>query len=87
MAHGTAINNTLRQVAGPIGTTFFVAIMTSFASLRPNDDYITANLYGIQISFTVITLFCLAALVLSIIFVKQTKSQGVIKMKKTQAKA
>ena len=87
MAHGTAINNTLRQVAGSIGTTFFVAIMTSFASLRPNDDYITANLYGIQISFTVITLFCLAALVLSIIFVKQTKSQGVIKMKKTQAKA
>ena len=75
MAHGTAINNTLRQVAGSIGTTFFVAIMTSFASLRPNDDYITANLYGIQISFTVITLFCLAALVLSIIFVKQTKSQ------------
>lgn len=87
MAHGTAINNTLRQVAGSIGTTFFVAIMTSFASLRPNDDYITANLYGIQISFAVITLFCLAALVLSIIFVKQTKSQGVIKMKKTQAKA
>ena len=87
MAHGTAINNTLRQVAGSIGTTFFVAIMTSFASLRPNDDYITAKLYGIQISFTVITLFCLAALVLSIIFVKQTKSQGVIKMKKTQAKA
>lgn len=87
MAHGTAINNTLRQVAGSIGTTFFVAIMTSFASLRPNDDYITANLYGIQISFTVITLFCLAALVLSIIFVKQTKSQGVIKMKKNQVKA
>ena len=87
IAHGTAINNTLRQVAGSIGTTCFVAIMTSFASLRPNDDYITANLYGIQISFTVITLFCLAALVLSIIFVKQTKSQGVIKMKKTQAKA
>lgn len=85
MAHGTAINNTLRQVAGSIGTTFFVAIMTSFASLRPNDDYITANLYGIHISFAVITLFCLAALVLSIIFVRQPKSHGVLKMKKQQA--
>lgn len=87
MAHGTAINNTLRQVAGSIGTTFFVAIMTSFASLYPGDDAIAANLYGIQISFTVITLFCLAALVLSIIFVRQPKSSGVLKIKKQQANA
>ena len=87
MAHGTAINNTLRQVAGSIGTTFFVAIMTSFASLYPGNDAIAANLYGIQISFTVITLFCLAALVLSIIFVRQPKSSGVLKIKKQQANA
>ena len=85
MAHGTAINNTLRQVAGSIGTTFFVAIMTSFASLRPNDDYITANLYGIHISFGVITLFCLTALVMSFIFVRQPKPDAVLKLKRQQA--
>ena len=71
MAHGTAINNTLRQIAASIGTTFFVAIMTSFAALRPNDDYISANLYGFHISFMVITLFCLLSLVLSFIYVRQ----------------
>lgn len=85
MAHGTAINNTLRQVAGSIGTTFFVAIMTSFASLRPNDDYITANLYGIHISFGVITLFCLTALAMSFIFVRQPKPDAVLKLKRQQA--
>ncbi len=83
MAHGTAINNTLRQVAGSIGTTFFVAIMTSFASLRPNEDYITANLYGIHISFGVITLFCIISLIMSFIFVRTPKPNAVLKLKKT----
>lgn len=83
MAHGTAINNTLRQVAGSIGTTFFVAIMTSFASLRPNDDYITANLYGIHISFAVITIFCLASLILSFVYVRRPKNDGVLRLKKS----
>lgn len=82
MAHGTAINNTLRQVAGSIGTTFFVAIMTSFAGFRSDADYITANLYGIHVSFGVITLFCLASLILSFIFVRKPQNQGTLRIAK-----
>lgn len=72
MAHGTAINSTLRQVAGSIGTTFFIAIMTGFAALRAGEGYEAANLYGIHISFDIITALCLLALVLTLIFVKNT---------------
>lgn len=70
MAHGTAINSTLRQVAGSLGTSFFVAVMTAFAAGRANEGYAAANLYGIHVAFDVITALCLLALVLTIIFVK-----------------
>jgi EmrB/QacA subfamily drug resistance transporter len=82
MPHGTAINNTLRQVAGSLGTTFFVAVMSAVAELHANEGYIAANLRGIQVSFTLITLLCLTALALTIIFVRQPKSAGVLKVKK-----
>lgn len=72
MAHGTAINSTLRQVAGSLGTSFFVAVMTAFAAMRPNASYDVANLYGIHIAFDVITALCLFALVLTVVFVKPT---------------
>lgn len=75
MAHGTAINSTLRQVAGSIGTTFFVAVMTGFAALRADEGYEASNLYGIHISFDIITALCLLALVLTLVFVKNTKQR------------
>lgn len=70
MAHGTAINSTLRQVAGSIGTTFFVAVMTGFAALKADEGYVASNLYGIHVSFDIITAMCLLALVLTLVFVK-----------------
>lgn len=70
MAHGTAINSTLRQVSGSLGTTFFVALMTAFAATRADEGYEASMLYGIHISFDVITAMCLLALGLTIAFVK-----------------
>ena len=32
--HGTAVNNTLNQVAGAIGTALMVTIMTTYAASR-----------------------------------------------------
>lgn len=79
MAHGTAINNTLRQVAGSIGTTFFVALMTSFAALRADQGYVASNLYGIQISFGVAAAFCLTSLILTILFVRKPRQEATLR--------
>lgn len=82
LPHGTAINNTLRQVAGSIGTTLYVALLTSFASFRANQGYLESNLYGMHVSFAAIAISCTAALVLTCIFVRQPQSHGVLKMQK-----
>ncbi|SDN86813.1 MDR family MFS transporter [Alkalicoccus daliensis] len=54
--HGTAMNNTLRQVGGSIGTAFLVTMMTVGASSAANG--VTANqamIQGVNISFWVAT--------------------------------
>lgn len=70
MAHGTAINSTLRQVAGSLGTSFFVAVMTAFAATRADQGYAVSNLYGIHIAFDIISALCLLSLLLTLIFIK-----------------
>lgn len=87
LPHGTAINNTLRQVAGSIGTSLFVAILTSCASLRQTagEAEIAANLYGMHVTFFAISVCAITAMALCLIFVKQPKPDGVVKIKKNAA--
>lgn len=70
MAHGTAINSTLRQVAGSFGTSFFVAVMTAFAATRADQGYAVSNLYGIHVAFDIISALCLLSLLLTLLFIK-----------------
>jgi len=69
--HGTALLNTLQQVAGAIGVAFFMSILASrqaeyyLSTANPSDaEAINA---GIHASFTVGLIFALVALVLSLI--------------------
>lgn len=71
MNHGTSINNTLRMVAGSLGT----AIVVSIYSLISEDAKVQmgapeASMLAFDVSFMVCALIALAALVLTVVFVK-----------------
>lgn len=81
--HGTAIMNTLQQVAGAIGTALFISVMTSgskdYISGLDNpaaagpQDIIQATVAGMHDAFTLAFIISIAALVLGF-FIKPTKA-------------
>ncbi|MBD2867356.1 MDR family MFS transporter [Paenibacillus arenilitoris] len=81
--HGTAILNTLQQVAGAIGVALFIGIMTSGqrSFLEESSDPTSpaqmseAMVSGVHNAFVVGFAFAIAALVLSL-FIKRTKAQA-----------
>ena len=75
--HGTSVNNTLRQVAGSLGTAIIISastISTNVASASM--DQMAANFFGIDMAFVVASLLCLIAFIMVIIFVKQTHADA-----------
>lgn len=73
--HGTAMNNTMRQVAGSIGTALLVTVMVSTA-LEPSEtvDVDTALIHGVNISFIVATILAFIGFVLSFFIKKKADS-------------
>jgi EmrB/QacA subfamily drug resistance transporter len=75
MNHGTSVNNTLRQVAGSLGT----ALVVSVSSIVENANIdalgeTQAAIFGTQIAFVVCCVIVAVAFVLTIIFVKPQKN-------------
>lgn len=69
--HGNALNNTLRQAAGSLGTAIMVSVMTICAnSAQATMDYVHANIYGIDMAFAIGGFLCIVGLVLTILFVR-----------------
>ncbi|MFC4711263.1 MDR family MFS transporter [Planococcus dechangensis] len=78
--HGTAINNTLQQVSGAIGSAFLVTLMNTrtesaaqnliAAGATEQAAMIPAMLEGINFSFTVSTFIAIASLILAL-FIKK----------------
>lgn len=64
--HGTAMNNTMRQVSGSIGTAILVSVMTASASTGDNE----AMIQGVNNSFIVATCVAFVSLVLAF-FIKK----------------
>ncbi len=60
--HGTAMNNTFRQVAGSIGTAILVTIMSTAAI--PNDK-VSGLIHGVNVSFIVAAIAAILGFVLS----------------------
>nr|AHB51667.1 putative drug antiporter [mixed culture bacterium TET_P_2] len=72
IAHGTAMNNTMRQVSASIGTAVLVTIMTTSAlDSGPNAEP-SALIHGVNMAFYAATGLSFAGLVLSF-FIKGTK--------------
>ncbi|GGM33634.1 putative MFS-type transporter YcnB [Paraliobacillus quinghaiensis] len=72
IAHGTAMNNTMRQVAASIGTAILVTVMTTSALDSGPNAAPSALIHGVNIAFYVATALSLVGLILSF-FIKGTK--------------
>lgn len=78
--HGTAMNNTMRQVAGAVGTALLVTVMSTAA--RPNEG-INGAIHGVNMSFVVAGIFAVIAFVLAF-FIKKPQP---IQTRRHQGKA
>lgn len=69
--HGTAMNNTMRQVSGSIGTALLVTIMTSTAASSDNLSEIAARIQGVNTAFGVASGLAAVGVVLAL-FIRGT---------------
>ncbi|CQR47253.1 Multidrug export protein EmrB [Paraliobacillus sp. PM-2] len=67
--HGTAMNNTMRQIAGAMGTALLVSVMTN--SANPSQG-INGVIHGVNVSFIVAGVISVVGLILAF-FVKSKK--------------
>lgn len=65
-ADGTALLNSLRTMAGAIGTAIFVSIMNLVASY-------SSDIFGLCISFFVMSIVALIMIIVAVVFVKDAK--------------
>lgn len=72
MPHGTAMTNTMRQVAASIGTATLVTVM-SLAAKETTTANPEAVIHGVNITFYVATVICVVGVILSC-FVKDQNS-------------
>ena len=73
MAHGTAIGNTFRQVAGSIGTAVLITVMSIIVANSADPASISSQIYGINMAYAGAGLLMFTAFVLTILFVKEEK--------------
>lgn len=77
LPHGTAVNNTMRQVAGSIGTAILVTVMTKSAANSGMMNPIDAQVHGMNVAFASSAVLTLISLILAIFVVKKTPKQDV----------
>ena len=73
IAHGSAINNTARQVAGSIGTAILITIMTIVSAATAGAGPVESTLNGMRAAYGTATGLSAVALVMTILFVKRAK--------------
>ncbi len=73
--HGTSVNNTLRQVAGSMGTAIIVSVYSIAVGVNTASmGEIDASFTGINVAFGVSLVLTVAGLILAIIFVRKDRS-------------
>ncbi len=69
MPHGTAMNNTMRQVSGAVGTALMVTVMSNAAN---PDQGLEGAVHGVNISFLVVGFIAVVGLVMAF-FIKNPR--------------
>ncbi|MEG2339069.1 MAG: MFS transporter, partial [Clostridium sp.] len=70
MSHASALNTTLRQVSGAIGSAIFVSIMVKASTLGVYDSPIMNSIFGVEVSFMAVSALSLIGLIITIIYGK-----------------
>ncbi len=76
MNHGTSVSNTFRQVAGSLGTAIIVSVSTAVTNASTNMDSVHAGIHGTNMAFVVAGCMCLAAFILTLLFVKDKPGEN-----------
>lgn len=71
--HGNAIINTLRQVAGSIGTSIIVTLMSKASAAAKTTAPLQASVYGMNVSFASIGFLTVIGLVFAFFTLKKNK--------------
>ncbi|MEG0480367.1 MAG: MDR family MFS transporter [Clostridium sp.] len=74
MSHASALNTTLRQVSGAIGSAIFVSIMVKASTLGVYNSPIMNNIFGVEVSFMAVSVLSLIGLIITIIYGKDKKA-------------
>lgn len=70
ISHGIAINNTLRQVSGAIGSAILITLMTNAAKKSNASSHIAASIHGMNTSFRIAGILIAIGLLGIILYVK-----------------
>ena len=73
-AHGTAINNSLRTVAGAIGAAVLVGVMSAVAE-HTQGNAAAASMRGVNVAFVIMSAIALVMLVCSLVMIRPEKSK------------
>jgi len=71
--HGSAINNTAKQMSGSIGTALLVTIMAMVTAFHKQPASLEGTLSGMHAAFGAAVIMTVAALIMAILFVKDEK--------------
>lgn len=75
IADGSAIGSTLRQVAGAIGSSIFIAIMTHVTNSSTSSSQVQASIDGMNAAFRASAILVAIGLVLAGIYVRDNKKK------------
>lgn len=71
--HGTAMDNTMRQIAASVGTAILVTVMTTSEKSATSKELMNPDIYGANVAFVVVALLSLCGLIISF-FIKDRKN-------------
>ncbi|MGL4572627.1 MAG: MDR family MFS transporter [Clostridium sp.] len=71
LAHGTAVNNTMRQIAGSIGTAILITVMSKASANSGIKNPQLATIHGMNVAFGVSAVLTLISLIIALIVVKK----------------
>lgn len=75
--HGNAVNNTLRQMSGSLGTAVMTSVYSIVASMNVGTmGVVQSSMIGVNVAFGVQVFLCGAAAVLAIVMVKKKPSDA-----------
>lgn len=71
--HGTAMDNTMRQIAASVGTAILVTVMTTSEKSATSKELMNPDIYGANVAFLVVAILSLCGLIISF-FIKDRKN-------------